>query len=560
MTDITNVNLLCNRKARGIAPLSRYAVQDDGSVMASVPDAMQVRTFHVVRFDARGKSQVVETYNVETLRRTEIGASGLSYLGTTDDDLYLFRDSRKSRFQPERRASYTDVALTASGHRFATTFCDMLASSHALTLGENNGNLVWTTDIPFPVARIAVDREGQFIAVGGENGDLVVYDAKRDIRMRHLTEVPIYALATAGLERTVFAGGGGVGLVDSDGKLLWFTELPGDPLEIVMDQNGHTIAVLLRLDDTSGRLVFLSADGLPTWDIDFDEARPTGVSFSANGRFAAVTLRDGTLSVYELFFGERVAAVDSEQILSEARTAQDAGNFVAAVELLKSRLAAVPSDTHACEALAEALSRLRERNLAAAANAESVGDFREADSRFAEIAAMLPVDAEITTLRHDLRIRWDAAARRAGEEAIASGNGPLAEQQYLEAIEADPLDASARALLADARHAAAEGALARGRSLIAAGAFTEAIDALAEAQQRGASGPDITGLLRAAWVGEALVKGNQLYQDRQYAAALFEFKKVLRYDPDNNDALQKISYAQNFLQDTQLNERFTRLE
>ena len=560
MSDITNVNLLYLRKARGIAPLSRYAVQDDGSVIASVPDEMEVRTFHVVRFDGRGRSQIVETYNVETLRRTEIGASGQSYLGTTDDDLYLFRDSRKSRFLPDRRASYTDVALNASGQRFATAFCDMLASGHALAMGDSSGRLLWTKDIPFPVARIAVDREGQFIAVGGENGDLMILDAARNTRMRHLTEVPIYAVATIGLTRTVFAGGGGVGLVDEEGKLLWFTEILGDPLEIALDMSGYTVAVLLRLDETSGRLVFLSTDGLPTWDIDFDESRPTGVSLSANGRFAAVSLRDGTLSVYELHFGERVAAADSEQILSEARTAQDTGNFVAAVELLRSRLAVVPSDTRACDALALALSGLRERDLTSAGNAEAVGDFREADSRLAELAAMLPVDAEITTLRHDLRVRWNAAARQAGQEAVTAGNGPLAEQHYLEAIEANSLDTSARTLLADARHAAAESALSQARNLIAVGEFTEAIEALTEAQRRGASGPDVTSLLRTARIGEAMALGVQLYQDRQYAAALFQFRKVLRLDPDNSEALQKISYAQNFLQDTQLNERFTRLE
>ncbi len=560
MSDITNVNLLYLRKARGIAPLSRYAVQDDGSVIASVPDEMEVRTFHVVRFDGRGRSQIVETYNVETLRRTEIGASGQSYLGTTDDDLYLFRDSRKSRFLPDRRASYTDVALNASGQRFATAFCDMLASGHALAMGDSNGRLLWTKDIPFPVARIAVDREGQFIAVGGENGDLMILDAARNTRMRHLTEVPIYAVATIGLARTVFAGGGGVGLVDEEGKLLWFAELLGDPLEIAMDLSGHTVAVLLRLDETSGRLVFLSADGLPTWDIDFDESRPTGVSLSANGRFAAVSLRDGSLSVYELHFGERVAAADSEQMLSEARAAQETGNFVAAVELLRSRLVVVPSDTLVCDALTVALAGLRERDLASAGNAEAVGDFREADSRLAELAALLPIDAEIATLRHDLRVRWNAAARQAGQEAVTEGNGPLAEQHYLEAIEANPLDTSARTLLADARHAAAENALSQARSLIATGEFTEAIEALTEAQQRGASGPDVTSLLRTARIGEALALGVQLYQDRQYAAALFQFKKVLRLDPDNSEALQKISYAQNFLQDTQLNERFTRLE
>jgi hypothetical protein len=35
---------------------------------------------------------------------------------------------------------------------------------------------------------------------------------------------------------------------------------------------------------------------------------------------------------------------------------------------------------------------------------------------------------------------------------------------------------------------------------------------------------------------------------------------VLRLDPGNAEAAQKIGYAQNFLQDRDLSERFTRLE
>lgn len=560
MADITNVNLLYLRKARGIAPLSRFAVQDDGSVVASVPDEMEVRTFHIVRFDSRGRSQILETYSVETLRRTEIAASGQNYLGTTDDDLYLFKDARKTRFLPDRRASYTDAALSEGGQRFATAFSDMLASGHALALGDSGGRLFWTKDIPFPVSRVAVDRTAQHIAVAGETGDLIVLDAARNTLVRHRTEVPLDAVATIGPARTVFAGGGGVGLVDADGKLVWFAEILGEPLETTLDSEGHTVATLLRLDDVSGRLVFLSGDGLPTWDIDFDESRPTGLSLSANGRYAAVSLRDGTLAVYELQYGERLAAADAEQVLSEARTAEDTGNFAAAADLLRARLAAVPSDTRACEALATALSGLREKCLAAAQTAEAVGDFREADGRLAEIAAALPTDAALTALRQELRARWYAAAKAAGEQAVAAGDGPAAEGHFLDAIAAEPLDVRVRVALADARYAAAEAALARGRGLIAIGDFTQAIEALTEAQQRGASGPTLTGLLRDARVGEAMTLGNQLYQDRQYAAALFQFKKVLRLDPDNAEALQKVSYAQNFLQDTQLNERFTRLE
>jgi tetratricopeptide (TPR) repeat protein len=561
MADITNVNLLYLRKARGVAPLSRYAMRDDATLVVSVPDEMEVRTFHVARFDARGRSQVLETYSVETLRRTEIAASGASYVGTTDDDLYVFQGGRKTRFLPDRRAAYTDIALSESGQRFATAFSDLLASGHTLALGDNTGRLLWTRDVAFPISRVAVDRDAQHMAVAGETGDVLLYDAARNIVLRHRQEVPIAAVATVGPARTVFAGGGGVGAIDDRGGLLWFTELVGEPVDVALSGDGTTAAVLVRLDDMTGRLYLLSGDGLPNWDVDYEDARPTGVSLSPDGRHCAVTLRDGSICVYELHYGERLGSLSGAAVLAEARAAREGeGSLRGAIELLKGRLAAVPADTAACEMLAETLADMKARTLSAAQSAEAVGDFAAADARLAEAVALAPFDPDFVAARRDLRARWSASALAAARASLDAHDGPAAEAHLLDAIEADPLDAMARALLADARFAAAENATARGRELIATGQFTDAVAALAEAQRRGATGPEVTQLLRDARVGEALALGNALYQDRQYAAAMFQFKKVLRLDPDNAEAQQKVGYAQNFLQDTQLNDRFTRLE
>ncbi|HVK05923.1 MAG TPA: hypothetical protein VM490_20810, partial [Armatimonadaceae bacterium] len=355
---------------------------------------------------------------------------------------------------------------------------------------------------------------------------------------------------------------GGVGAVDGDGKLLWFTQIAGEIVEIGVDASARTVAVLVRFEDeTSGRLIFLSGDGLPTWDIDYEEIRPTGLSVSANGQFTAVTLRDGSLCVYELQYGDRLAAADSDQVLAEARAARAGeGSLVGAIDLLASRLAAVPSDVRACEMLGEVLHELRDRSLSAAQTAEAVGDFAGADARLREAIDALPMDDTLHGARRSLHHRWLQEARAAGQIALGAGDGQAAENYLLDAIRADPLDVDARQLLGDARQAAAAEALARAKAHLSAGAFGEAIAAVTEAQGRGATGSEPAGLLRQARIGEALALGNALYQDRQYAAALFQFKKVLRLDPENAEAQQKISYAQNFLQDTQLNERFTRLE
>lgn len=560
MPDITNVDLLWQRKARGVSPLGRYALTDDGLLVASVPDELEPRTRHIARFDTSGRSQIVETYTVETLRKTEIGMSGTVFAGITDDDLYLFQSGRKSRFLPDRRASYTDLALGGEGQRFGAALCDMLLSGNAIALGDISGRVLWTKDIAFAVTRIAVDREAAHLAIAGEAGDLLLLDAARNTLISHRQEAPLTAVATLGPERTVFAGGGGVGAVDPEGHLLWFTPIPGDLFEIALDAAGRTIAVLIRQDEGTGRLVFLSTDGLPTWDLDFDESRPTGLSLSPDGRNAAVSLRDGTLAVYRLEYGERLHAAAAEQVLAEAQAARDGGSLRQAADLLRARLQAVPTDTLAGDALRDVLRLLRERSLAAAETAEAVGDFAAADAHLSEIITTAPLDADAVARRAAVRARWAERAREAGVAALAQDCGAEAEARFLEAIEADPLDNRARAALAEARSSASAEALARGRELLQSGQFSEAIAALAEAQAHGASGPDVADLLKQARVGEALALGNQLYADRQYAAALFQFKKALRLDPANVDAAQKVSYAQNFLQDTQLNDRFTRLE
>jgi hypothetical protein len=334
-SDITNVDLRFLRKVRGVAPLSRYALSDDGVVVVALPDSMEVRTIHFARFDPSGKSRVEETYSVETLRKTDIAAGG-GGIGITDDDLYLFRDSRKSRFLPDRRASYADIALCASGSRFITAFSDMLASGHAIAWGDIGGRALWTKDIAFPISRVAVDRQGASMAAAGETGDLIVLDSSRNTLVQFRHEMALRAVATVGASRTVFAGVGGVGAIDSEGRLVWFTELEGDPVELAVDAEARATAVLLRTDDKSGRLVFLSIDGLPTWEIDLDESRPTGLSFSANGRFAAVTLRDGSLCSYELSYGQRTSAPNaSSQPLTEARSARESGNYQTALHLLR---------------------------------------------------------------------------------------------------------------------------------------------------------------------------------------------------------------------------------
>ena len=561
--EVRNVDLLYTRKARGTAPLSRFAVGDDGSMLASVPDEIETRSFHLVRFSATGKPSTLKTFSVETLRKTEIAVDGETFIGATDDDLYVFKNERKTRFLSDRRAGYADIALSESGNRFGTVFCDMLVAHYTVALGDNTGRTLWTKDLPFPASAVAIARDGSRLAVGGDNGDLWLLDNARNTVLKHRQEAAMRLVAVAGDTRVAFAGGGGVGLVNTDGQLLWFTETTGEPVGLGVDAATRTVAVLMQTDTNEGRLLLLSGEsGLPVWEVDYEEAKPTGVSVSPSGEYVGVSLRDGTIATYRLFYGDRLAATDGDAVLAEARTAQTGeGSLFGAVALLQARLHSVPSDFHACDLLREMLAEAKEQALALSANAEEIGDYITAQERLMEALHILPLDTDLFKARQSLHRRWNALERTLGEKSLAESDGDSAEAHLLYAIAADPLDSVARERLADARHAAADTAIATGKKHMALGEWEQAIAAFTDAQKRGASGTAITGLLKAARVGEALALGNALYTDRQYAPALFQFKKVLRLDPDHAEAKQRIAYAQNFLQDAgQITERFTRLE
>lgn len=565
MADIANVNLLFLRRFRGISPLSRYAVQPDSSLLVAVPDEMEARTSHIARVDPTGRSRVLDTFNVETLRKIEIGAQAAHFLGTTEDDLYLFKETRKSRFLPDRRVSYTDVALAEDGSRFVCAFCDLMQSVSTLALGEAGGRLLWHKDLTFEVRRVALSRSGEYLAVAGGGGEVVIFDATRRTVLTHRQESPIEALATLGPERTAFAcrgdadNTGGVGCIGQDGGLLWFTELLGQPIELAISASGGVVA-LLATDTTAGRLVFLSEDGLPVWDIDYDEARPTGLSLSPDGTQVAVTLRDGTLALYELQLSSRLSLLSNEIALSEARRTVESGNLGAALKLLRERLEDAPGDLECAELLRETLQTFTTCMLHEAQAAEAMGDWEAADTSLTLAQSEAPYDAALAAEHAALRTRWYTDALVRGKAALAREDAPASEALFLEAIGADPLQHEAREVLVEARKAAASSAIERGKQLLAVGEPTAALAALLEARQRGATDAESAELLRTARIAEAIALGNRLYTDRQYAAALFQFKKVLRLDPRNQEALQKVGYAQNFLSDSQLSERFTRLE
>ena len=473
---------------------------------------------------------------------------------------------------PDRRASYCDAALDADGKRFGAAFSDMLASGYSVALGEApSGRLLWAKDIPFVVQCVALSADGSFLGVGGENGVFWLLDASRTTVCRANTEQsPLTCLAVLS-DGSAFSGGQeSLSRISRAGERIWHTLLDGSCEQVAASETGALVAALVRRDETSGQLVFLDGEtGHPLWDTPFDESRPTGVSLSPSGTFCAVSLRDGTLFLYEtetdthghtsVLLGTNAAAA-AAQIASEVQNLQKAQQWPEAFARLRAHLLAAPSDAKSGALLGEMLLQWPEICFARADTACLTGDFARADAHYAACLACDPHNAEAVSRRQATRQQWAQTRKKSGLAAMNETDWEAALAFLRESLEADETQTKVRELLETCEIAASESVLQAAQNHLVRANYEDALSLLMGLKERGILRPEVAALLRQARTGEAFALGNALYSDRQYPAALFQYKKVLRFDAAHKEAAQKIAYIQNFLSDTQVSDRFGRLE
>ena len=175
-----NVNWRWHTRLRGLLPLSPHALAEDGTLLLVRPDELEARTYQVLQAEPGGVKEQ-ESLTVETVRRMVLSADLPVRIGITDDDLYLFREGRKSRFLPQRRVTYLDLALARHGRIFLTAFTDMMLAGQTLCLADDGGKLLWTKDLDAPISAVAIAADGRAVAAGLESGELILFDAGRTL-------------------------------------------------------------------------------------------------------------------------------------------------------------------------------------------------------------------------------------------------------------------------------------------------------------------------------------------------------------------------------------------
>src|SRR5262245_3005663 len=98
MATIRTVNMIWKRKWRGSYPVSRFALDDRGTLSAALPRPLETRAYELTRLSREGEAEPRVVFSSETLLKMDLSAEAEEMIGMTADDLYLFQGGHKGRY------------------------------------------------------------------------------------------------------------------------------------------------------------------------------------------------------------------------------------------------------------------------------------------------------------------------------------------------------------------------------------------------------------------------------------------------------------------------------
>lgn len=557
MTTIADIRLLSQRKARGTYAIHPNAIGDDGAITVAVPDDYEVRVLHFTQHCSAERPTIVETVSVETLRSLQLSPDGTVGIGITDDDFYIFNNGRKTRFLTDRRLAYHSIALAGNG-RFAYVASDLLMHGYAIGLGDSSNRLLWTKDLQQPTELVAISPSGKFIAVAGTAGEVYIFTDTRDVLLTiHSGLFPISlcidndaTMAIVG--RDMVDNQIKAKVTDATGEYRLATDIDGEPCGISVLPGGETVAVPTVVDARSGKVVFVGDhDDRGEWEVLIDAGCPSGIALSPDGTYLGVSTRDGAIYRFEVDSVAK-AAFSDVLALETFRKLLNAGDIAQAIRDFCHKWVSnqtpefSDSATHAASELVDALASLT--------LAEFVTFLKHRTSYPEKFIA-----PEVFT-----RAIVDAAAMQLRRELVSKTADIMEQLDVLTSIYA------ITALVIIGPDVACEvrtyvdsvglQVFQEMSSQIASGNLDRAAKLAVDAAKAGLVNEDVQMLQTKINLERTLQDANARYDAKDFSGALFGYRKVLKWLPDNREIRARIHFAEAMVSDSGLQDRFSRLE
>jgi tetratricopeptide (TPR) repeat protein len=569
MISIRTVNLIWQKKHRGIYAPSPYSIVDDAGTLALVtPRPLEPRVYDFTLHKPDGCVDVRWGYSAETLMKMEVSSSE-DCIGMTADDLYLFRNKNKSRFLTDKHINYIDAALSADGQRVAAAFSDLAGASFAIAYGDISGRLIWLQEFDSPISVVAISRDGTRVAAGLESGALSLLDQERRDVWTFELEAPVRSVAcSADASKVAYAlEVGAIGLIGADGARIWDADIGGSAVAMALSSDGGLCGVLAGQPyDSAGavKIYCFLQDGSEGWQHD-TERKSTGISLSPNGCFMAVGARDGTISFFGILPGDEAGGYTrpSDTVLVQANSLLAANEPAKACAILKSALAANAADLALYEEYIKIKSSWHASALGGAKQAMQEDDARSAIRALAALLDEDPLCTQAAELLSEARVARAKQLLEEAERRESANDLEGAEQSLRESAAVAPMSMSEpRSKLAAYLARCAETTDARAELQMQNGDIEGALNALAAAQCL-CPKPERALRIQGLNTDVEFAAGMKAYNEKHYVQAVFQFKKVLRLDKNHADAQRHLEFAKRFSQDSStdsLQDRFSRLE
>ncbi|MFM2223110.1 MAG: Lactonase, 7-bladed beta-propeller [Armatimonadota bacterium] len=557
MTTIADIRLLSQRKARGTYAIHPNAISDDGCLTVAVPDDYEVRVLHFTRHDSAERPSVIDTVSVETLRSLQLSPDGSVGIGITDDDFYIFNSGRKSRFLTDRRLAYHSVAL-AGNTRFAYVASDILMHGYAVGLGDSSNRLLWTKDLQQPTELVAISPNGKFLAVAGTAGEVLVLTDTRDTLVTvHSGLFPIgicidndATMAIVG--RDMLDNQVKTKVTDRAGEYQLVANVDGDPCGIAVLPGGNMVAIATVVDAKSGKVVFIgNVPGGDDWELLIDAGCPSGVALSPCGSYLAVSTRDG--AIYRFEVDSMIKSGFSEQnALDDFRKQLASGDIPGALLGFCGKW--VRNQTSGFTDIAQIVAQ----DLAAALDDLTIHQLVDVFIQISgqPIKIILP---EIFTKAISV------ATTTLIQQTVMSPSATVAEQlDLLASIHAVTvhivLGQDVADVLGEFRDTVSARVYQEMSAAINGGNLDRASQLAVQASHSGIVGGAIHELHVKVNLERTLQDANIRYDAKDFSGALFGYRKVLRWLPDNREIRARVQFAEAMISDSGLQDRFSRLE
>ena len=557
MTSIADIRLLSQRKARGTYAIHPNAISDEGMLTVAVPDDYEVRVLHFTRHDSADRPTVVNTVSVETLRQLQLSPDGSVAIGITDDDFYIFNNGRKTRFLTDRRLAYHSVAL-AGGNRFAYVASDILMHGYAVGLGDTSNRLLWTKDLQQPTELIAISPNGKFIALAGSAGEILILSDARDTLVTvHSGLFPISICidndaTTAVVGRDMFDNQIKTKVIDASGDYSLIAEIDGEPCGIAVLPGGNIVAIPTAVDARSGKIVFAGVgQGVEDWELLIDVGCPSGISLSPCGEYLGISTRDGAIYRFEVD-----SVVKSGTSAEQAREVfvQDLNNGDIAVAIAAYCSKWVGNQT---TQFAET-AKLVASDVSAALRNLTLEQHHAFLQQLCGQSSRLIIPSVFTSAITDATTKQLRQAIETKTSSLSEQLDVLASIQKVTGILIVDMELSA--MLQAYVVSIGELVYQEMSAAIQFGNLDRASQLAVKASQSGVTSGIVHDLHAKVNLERTLQDANVRYDAKDFSGALFGYRKVLRWMPDNREIRARIQFAEAMISDSGLQDRFSRLE